>query len=220
MNILLKLNKPLVAKSSSILFLCISLFASCNSDKGKTTAGKDTSDEAGEHLADSLKQSVTRYVLTSEGIGPVTPGMKTRTWPQLAEGLYDSIEEGIGGEGDQYEFYLEGQPMVTVMDFGQGEADLVVVSDPSLKAKVGNAELGLGDSFAKLLAQPGVRAEWEQFDEEGMWYWTTGGLWFAPSQDNLPDDLAGKLYDSRKPPVSSDFPPEVGIGYIGTGLPF
>lgn len=210
--------RPFLQISSLVAFTAL---CGCRSEN-KTADTVDTlTDVAAETQTDSLPpEPQHHYVLTSEGVGPVAPGMKTRTWPELAEGLYDSIEEGPGGEADQYEFYLDGQPMVTVMDFGQGEADLVVVSDPSIKAKVGDAELGLGDSFSLLLEQPGVRAEWEQLDEDGMWYWTTGGLWFAPSQENLPEEVSRKLYDSKKPPLSTDFPPEVGIGYIGTGLPF
>ncbi|MCM1377550.1 MAG: hypothetical protein NC097_03980 [Clostridium sp.] len=218
-SILPRLSFSVLLAFSIGVVVVLSLLSACTSDKKTVDTPLDTAAPIVAE-SDTVVPSRPRYVLTAEGIGPVAPGMKTKTWPELAEGLYDSIEEGPGGEGDQYEFYLEGQPMVTVMDFGQGEADLVVVSDPSIKAKVGEVQLGLGDSFSKLLSQPGVRAEWEQLDEEGMWYWTTGGLWFAPAQDKLTPELSEKLYDPKRPPVSTDFPPEIGIGYIGTGLPF
>ena len=207
-------------KSAALSALLLLMLSACSGSSGKSAETAVDTAMADTLAVEEQKPARTHYVLTSEGIGPVAPGMKTQTWPELAEGLYDSVEAGLGGDADQYEFYLEGQPMVTVMDYGQGEADLVVVSDPSLKAKVGEEELGLGDSFSKLLQQPGIRAEWKQLDEDGMWYWTYGGLWFAPSQEHLSPELSSKLYDSKKAPVSSDFPPEVGIGYIGTGLPF
>ncbi|MCM1152951.1 MAG: hypothetical protein NC328_04805 [Muribaculum sp.] len=204
-------------RMAAVIAVCAIVMAGCGGKVEKQTADSVVSDT--ELISDSVAP-VPKYLLTSEGIGPVEAGMPSRTWPDSISGLYDMVEEGPGGDADQYEFYLEGNPMVTVMDFGEGEADLVIVSDPSIKARVGDKELGLGDSFELLLRQPGVRAEWQQLDDEGMWYWNCKGIWFAPEQNNLPKSLADKLYDSTRAPEASDFPEEVGIGYMGTGLPF
>ena len=58
------------------------------------------------------------------------------------------------------------------------------------------------------------------YDGGGMWYWRWEGLWFAPSQDNLPTVLSRRLYHSESAPTSADFTDDVTVGFIGTGLPF
>lgn len=201
----------------SLATLMFAMATGCSDHKKVESADSIVMEQP--EIPDSMPP-LPKYLITSEGIGPVETGMQSRTWPDSISGLYDSVEEGPGGDADQYEFYLEGNPMVTVLDFGEDKADLVIVSDPSIKAKVGDKELGLGDSFRELLSEPGVSAEWQQLDDEGMWYWNCKGVWFAPEQSNIPKSLADKLYDSTRAPEATDFPLEVGIGYMGTGLPF
>lgn len=178
-----------------------------------------------ELSADTVAEVRKVYVLSSEGVGPIEVGEKTGSWPEEVDELYNHVEASPGDEADQYEFYLDDNPMVTVLDFGSGSADLVVLSSPDVKVAMPgpdgeNIEIGLGDSFRHLLSSPEVKAEWQQLDDEGMWYWHGKGLWFAPAQDRLPKELADKLYNPDTPPRSSDFPDDVVVDYIATGLPF
>ncbi len=186
---------------------------------GKTeNAERDTTDTLQE-VPDTVKES-PRYVLSSKGIGPIEVGMTINEWPEETEGLYDYIEASEGGDANQYNFMEESVPSVTVLDFGGGKADLLIVDDPRIEAQVGDTVVNMTTPFATLLRQPGVEASWEQLDDEGMWYWKCSGLWFAPSLERIPEKLALKLYNSRQAPKAEDFPEDITIGYIATGLPF
>lgn len=199
------------------VILASAVCGSCGSESGTTA------DSESVVAVDSVVEEVpadTVFHFSSAGVGPLEQGMPVESWPEKVEGLYDNVDVQGGGDANQYEFFLSERPMVTVLDFGEGKADLVILSDPAVKVKVGERELGLGDSFSELLDNPEVKASWEQLDDDGMWYWNLGGMWFAPKQDMIPEDLARKLYDPATPPSREDFPPEVGIGYIANGLPF
>lgn len=173
-----------------------------------------------ESLENDTMPAPPRYVLSAKGIGPVEVGMPVKDWPEETEGLYQYVEAQEGGDANQYNFFGETEPAITVLDFGEGKADLVIVDDPRIEAQVGDKVVNMSTPFAQLLRMPGVESSWEQLDEEGMWYWKCSGLWFAPSLERLPEKLAEKLYNSTRAPQAEDFPEEVTIGYIATGLPF
>lgn len=80
--------------------------------------------------------------------------------------------------------------------------------------------LRIGDEFSRVLSLPGVEAEWEDSDDEGMWCWHWRGIWFQPDQSHLPEALSRELYSDVAPPADAAFTPGVRIGYIGTGLPW
>lgn len=168
--------------------------------------------------------TVADYTLTPSGVGPVAMGEKAGEWPESIEGLYDYVESDTGNGVDQYNFYSDQNVAFTVLDFGEGKVDLVILGDSGLGASPNEdgekVSLRVGSPFADVLALPGVEAVWEELDEEGMWYWRAGGLWFAPAQDRLPHALADALYDGRHAPDPALFTDDVVIGYIGTGLPF
>lgn len=203
------------SKGAITLLLTLITLTACGGNEKKNT---DSETVCAPEVCDTV--AAPEFSLTSEGVGPVRTGMKVGSWPSAVEELYDRVESSDGGDANQYEFYFGDRPMLTVLDFGENKADLIIVSDPAVKAAVGDKRLGLGDSFRNLLESDGVTADFQSYDEEGMWYWHADGLWFAPEQESLPENLAKKLYDDRQKPIISDFPENVGIGYIGTGLPF
>lgn len=191
------------------------VLSACHSDKtGK--ADSDSIPMAVEETTDTIPS----YIFTPEGIGAIKTGMPVGQWPEEAIGLYTHVDTEGGGDADQYNFYRDENLTFTVMDFGEGKADLIILDDPEMDVKVGEETVNMKTPFAKLLSNPGVKAEWEQLDDEGMWYWKADGLWFAPSQEHLTPSLADKLYNPDKAPTKADFPEDITIGYIGTGLPF
>lgn len=191
------------------------ILSSCHSDKKEVVDTDTIAIESAEPV-----DSVPSYLFTPEGIGSITPGMPIGQWPEETAGLYTHIDAEEGGDANQYNFYKDDELSFTVMDFGEGKADLIILDDPSMDVKIGEEKINMKTPFAKLLSTPGVKAEWEQLDDEGMWYWKANGLYFAPSLENLTPELSNKLYNPDKVPTKSDFPEEITIGYIGTGLPF
>lgn len=191
------------------------ILASCKSDKKEQIDSETISIDTAEAM-----DTVPTYIFTPQGIGEIKPGMPIGQWPTETEGLYTHVDSEGGGDANQYNFYRDDELTFTVMDFGEGKADLIILDDPEMNVKVGDDTVNMKTPFATLLSKPGVKAEWEQLDDEGMWYWKADGLWFAPSQEHLTPSLADKLYNPDKVPTKSDFPEEITIGYIGTGLPF
>ena len=189
---------------------------------GNSRDGKVTEDTTAmtEEVREDTVALPKRYVLSATGIGPLTVGMPIKEWPEETEGLYEYVEASEGGDANQYNFIGENDPAITVLDFGGGKADLLIVDDPRIEAQVGDTVVNMTTSFSRLLTLPGVKASWEQLDDEGMWYWKCSGLWFAPSLEHLPPKLADKLYNSERAPTAEDFPEDITIGYIATGLPF
>lgn len=208
--------KRLRIVAASLPFYILTLLSPSCVKTEKRPADTDT-------VAEILEDSVTpppSYVLSNRGIGPLEVGMNVESWPEESEGLYHYVEADKGGEANQFNFYADEQPSITVLDFGEGKADLLIVDDPQIGAQVGDTVVNMTTPFAEFLQLPDVSASWEQLDDEGMWYWKCNGLWFAPALENLPEKLANKLYNPEKAPIADDFPREVTIGYIATGLPF
>ena len=74
--------------------------------------------------------------------------------------------------------------------------------------------------FSRLLKLKDATAEYQALDDNGMWSWRWQGLYFLPSQQNLPQRLSSKLYNQATTPDAADFDDNVVIDYIGTGLPY
>lgn len=212
----MKASKSLIKESAVTATVSVMILSACSADKH--TIGDSETISVTEDMEST--DSIPHYVFTPEGIGSITPGMRIGEWPEETNGLYTHIDNESGGEADQYNFYKDDELSFTVLDFGEGKADLIIVDNPEMDVKVGNNTVNMNTPFSLLLSNPEVKPEWEQLDDEGMWYWKVNGLWFAPSQENLTPALTDKLYNPATPPVKADFPEDVKIGYIGTGLPF
>ena len=159
--------------------------------------------------------------INSRGIGPIKRGMRIVEIQPSVENLYDTIVTEKGYASNSYSFFLDGQQRFTVYEFESGVANVIAVDDESVVVSApGGKMLRLGDPFSKVLSLNGVRPVWESADEEGMWCWTWQGLWFQPDLQNLSDALVHKLYNQNAAPLASDFDESIGIGYIGTGLPW
>ena len=64
---------------------------------------------------------------------------------------------------------------------------------------------GIGDKFSNVLQLPGVETEWSGYDNSGTWYWKWEGLWFAPSQETISENLSRRLYQPIQAPTPADF---------------
>lgn len=200
-----------------LTFISSSLLAGCGYS---ATNGGDSDTLTGDTLAQPAPADTVTEPLTVDGIGPVKRGMQVGEWPETYDTLYDYCRSEPGGDADQYNFYSGDELQFTVMDFGEHKADLIILGSPRLKADVGGTAVDMHTPFSELLAMPGAEPVWEEYEGEGMWYWKCGGLWFAPSQQDLRRPLTDALYNPDHAPKAADFPEDVTIGYIGTGLPF
>lgn len=161
-----------------------------------------------------------RAYLTKDSIGSIWIGQELSEIPDSVPGLYNKKEPGATPDAVSVVFRQNGEEEFVAYDFGEGKIDVLNVIGSGVKIHTPHGEIGLGDSFAKVFELPGVKAEWSGYDESGMWYWTWEGIWFAPDQTNLPKELSQKLYHSGHAPTEKDFIDSIGIGFIGTGLPF
>lgn len=155
------------------------------------------------------------------GVGPIRTGMRISEIQPKVENLYDTIVAEGGYDSNSYYFMLDGNRRFSVYEFDSGVVNVISADGRSVVVETpGGGELRLGDSFRKVLGLKDCNAIWRSADGEGMWCWNWQGLWFYPAQDYLPDVLAHKLYNQTIAPQASDFPEDVEIGYIGTGLPW
>lgn len=188
---------------------------------GKSDSRQGADSSVADTIAEPTAQADTLILLSGGRIGPVATGTKDGEWPDAEPGLYDTVEPMPGGDANVWNFYLDGECLFSALDYGEGNVDLICLASQKVTAETDNGErVALGEDFRKVLAIPGVRAEWASEDDSGMWYWTTGDLWFAPTQEGLPPSLVNLLYSSESAPSANDFPTGITIGYIGTGLPF
>lgn len=198
--------------------LCALGFGSCSSKPEKVidtlTIEQDPTPEMPKAVENDVK-------LSPIGIGPIRIGMRISEIQPKVENLYDTIVRQTGYESNSYYFYLDGNQRFTVYEFDSGVANVISADNRSVVVDGPNGEeLRLGDTFRKVLQLKDVNSVWQSADGEGMWCWSWQGIWFVPDQEQLPDVLAHKLYNQTAAPRPSDFPEDVTIGYIGTGLPW
>lgn len=218
------MKKHKLFKNPILLFtaICGILGAASCGKTDKSTTGTDSDSIAVMEMVDAVTASYHAY-LTKDSIGQIKVGMSVNDIPKSVDNLYDYKTQGASPDAVTITFYTnedEGREQFVAYDFGQGVIDVLNVIGNGVKVATDSGELGMGDSFKKVLALPGVKAEWSGYDDSGMWYWTWNGIWFAPSQDVLPEQLSKLLYHSSQEPTIDDFSDEVTIGFIGTGLPF
>ena len=194
-----------------------------------TLAGCGHSDKSGAVDSDTIPEQVIAEAetsgtniayITKDSIGGIYIGMPIQEIPDSIDGLYSKKTHGDSPDAVALIFSdPEGERFVAY-DFGEGKIDVLNLIGSDVKVKVPGGEIGIGDVFTDVMNLPGVKPEWSGYDDGGMWYWTWEGLWFAPSQDNLPMQLSQRLYHSGQAPTRNDFTDEITVGFIGTGLPF
>lgn len=214
----------MVKKSLNIVTACIVLMfgvlmlSSCSSKNEKP---HDTVTIEPDHTPELPKKVVNDVNLSPLGIGPIKTGMRISEIKPKVENLYDSIVRQGGYESNSYYFFLEGNQRFTVYEFDSGIVNVISADNRSVVVDDGNGGgIRVGDSFRKVLNLRDANSVWQSADGEGMWCWNWHGIWFVPEQEDLPDVLAHKLYNQTSAPRASDFPDDVQIGYIGTGLPW
>lgn len=204
-----------------LFFLAVASLMFYGCSKGNKNEAAD-SDSVAIELNDSTEaqpSGPTEYI-SRDSIGAIRIGMPMNEIPDSVAGLYTKKVNGASQDAVTVEFSNEWGESFVAYDFGDGKVDVLNLIGNYVKVKAPRGDFSLGDSFRKVLELPGVKAEWAGYDDSGMWYWNWEGLWFAPSQENLPELLARRLYHSDMPPTQADFTDEVTVGFIGTGLPF
>lgn len=203
---------------SSIALL--SLLGACSGSKSESVDSDSIREEAVMEAVEAVVNSENVSYITADSIGPLVIGTHVNTLPAAIPGLYDHKEMGATADAVTTTFSNENGQQFIAYDFGEGNIDVMIVLGNDVKVNAPRGAFGLGDSFTKVLELPGVEPEWTVLDDDGSWYWKWEGLWFAPSPDNLPENLARRLYNSAQAPTYKDFPESVTIGYLATGLPF
>ena len=197
---------------ASILLLC-----SCGVGNKKVV-------ESAQVIADSIPAEPSADLLeipiTNLGIEEVKCGMRVNSLTPSMANLYDSIAIEQDLDHTTYQFMLDGRPRFTGYEFGDGLIDALAAADSSVYVDTPDGHLTLGMPFSRLLKLKDATAEYQALDDNGMWSWRWQGLYFLPSQQNLPQRLSSKLYNQATTPDAADFDDNVVIDYIGTGLPY
>lgn len=197
--------------------LCALMLTSCSGNK-KQAQDSDSILEADMVAAVAAVRSAT--YLTADSLGPVKVGMPMAELPDSVDGLYTHKTLGQSPDAVAMDFVDNDGPQFVAYDFGEGNVDVINIVGNAVLVNAPRGSFGLGAPFSKVLELPGVETEWIGLDNGGTWYWKWQGLWFAPAQENLPDELSRRLYHSGQAPTYKDFNDQVTVGFIGTGLPF
>jgi len=198
--------------------LFVLTLSSCGRSQKNEISDSDTNTVA--EIATTVDVERRHTYITKDGVGAVLIGTPVNSLPDSMPGLYTSKENGASPDAVTVDFSDENGQQFVAYDFGEGNIDVINLIGTDIYVDAPEGSFGLGAPFSKVLELPGVEAEWSSYDENGMWYWIWEGLWFAPAQENLPEELASKLYRSGQAPDSKDFTEKVTVGFIGTGLPF
>lgn len=193
------------------------IFAACGGtqqSEGGSAAKGDTAAVAADTVA-----APAGYSLTADSFGPIRVGMRLDEIPQQTEGLYNTILPAETPDAMALTFVQGADPVCTVYDFGNGQADVIVLEGSKYGVATPDGELRIGDDFSKVLALPGVRSEWGGMDDYGTWYWVWQGIWFGVDEMEASDALMEALETGRHAPRAAELA-TARIGYIATGLPF
>lgn len=190
----------------------------CGGHKGSDNA--TNSDSAQTATLESPAAGPTEYFLTADSIGPVKVGMPMASLPQAVPNLYDVVLTTETPDAMAFTYLLADVPQFTIYDFMEGKVDVIALEGNSRGVETPEGSLRVGDAFSRVLALPGVEAEWESLDDTGIWYWKWRGLYFGVDETGVTEDFGNALCDSKRPPRAALFTPDIKVGYIATGLPF
>lgn len=210
-----KRRLPLIIAAAA----CGLLLPACGGNKDSRGDG-DASDSALTAQQESPVAGPTDYTLTADSIGPVHVGAKISALPAAVPNLYDEMLVTDTPDAMAYTFLLGNVPQFTIFDFMNGCVDVITLEGNARGVETPEGPIRVGDEFTRVLALPGVEAEWESLDDSGIWYWRYRGLFFGVEETELGEQMADALCDGHRPPRAALFTPAIKIGYIGTGLPF
>lgn len=202
---------------SAMVILLPAIMTGCSSGKDKNV---DSATVEEDTLPALPEEDASRAVITNLGIGPVKCRQLVSSVQPSVVNLYDSIAIERGYEATIYHFMRDGRTRFDGYEFGDGQISVVSVADNSVVAETPQGEISLGVPFSRVLALKGVEPQFQALDGEGMWCWIWQGLYFQPSQQNLPQRLSSRLYNAGTTPSASDFDENVTVDYIGTGMPY
>lgn len=189
-------------------------------NKQKTDDYGIVNDSAATITLESEIAGPTDFYLTADSIGPVFVGEEISHIPAAVPNLYDMMLTTETPDAMAYTFLLSNEPQFTIYDFLEGKVDVIALEGNARGIMTPNGELRVGDEFSKVLELPGVKSEWQSFDDGGIWYWQWNGLYFGVDETEIPEKFANLLVSGRHAPMASEFTDDIRIGYIATGLPF
>lgn len=203
-----------------ILTALLPLLGACSGHKAYRGSDSDSALVAeARNDIDSI-DSEPMPVLTPEGLGQIRVGMPIDSLPEGVENLFDQVEMDETPDATVLAFSLQGDPMFSIYNFGDGTVDVISLNSTLLGFNTDNGVIHLGDPLVSLLNVRGVSTDFASMDDSGMWYWKYNGLWISPDPAQCRPALINALSDRNNPPASALVDSTVSIGYIATGLPF
>lgn len=200
------------------------LAAGCSGNSAKE--GASDSDSAGRLSTEVPEFERETWYLTPDSLGPVHVGMKISEIPENWPGLYTEIQKERAYDTDAYNFLLDEEVdraacyPFTVIDFGMGNADIIMLNDTLVKVATPAGDISVATPFREVLKLEGIEPQWEEVEGNGAWFWKWEGLWFQPSQEQMDQETSSRLYDGNRRPDDLKFAPEITTSLISTGLPF
>lgn len=210
----ISLNRIAVSGIISAIMLTM---VGCHSGGSKLVESASVTDTAQQVLPDTDR---TAAIITNMGVSSIKRGTLVIDIEPEVENLYDTIVVENDYDKTCYRFMSDGGERFVGYEFGDGVISVLSVSDETVVADTPQGKIGLGMPFKRVLDLKGVLPEFQSLDGNGMWSWTWQGLYFLPSQGNLPQRLSSKLYSAGTIPDASDFDDSVTVDYIGTGMPY
>lgn len=198
------------------------IVSSCAGEKKSQKTDTIMEQEAQETIvrSDEAENEEPEYYLTHDGIGPIRLGISVNNLPESIENLYSRKAQGSTPDAMTIIFYDNEGPAFTAYDFGEAVIDLITLDSHKIKAGNEKHLLSIGESFNKVMEIDGAEPQWVDLDAGGMWYVMADSLWFGAAQETINQELSRKLYNPDAEITKEDFPQNVKIGFIGTGLPF
>lgn len=193
---------------------------SCNGNKSTGNDINMTEDSAATVSMESAVAGPTVFYLTKDSIGPIKIGEEISNLPVAVANLYDNMIVTETPDAMAYTFLLADVPQFTIYDFMEGKVDVISLEGNARAVDTPQGQLRIGDEFSKVLQLDGVKSEWQSLDDTGIWYWYWNGLYFGVDEMEINEKFSDALCNGRHAPRSSEFTPDIKIGYIATGLPF
>lgn len=207
-------------KTLLILTLLLPLLGACSGNKAYRGSDSDSAVVAQAQADLDSIDSIPLPLLTAQGLGQIRVGMPIDSLPEGVENLYDQMQMDETPDATVLSFTLQGAPMFSVYNFGDGNVDMISLDSTLLGFNTEKGVIHLGDPLASLLEVRGVSTDYASMDDAGMWYWKYNSLWISPDPAQCTPGLIKALSDRNNPPSTALVDSTVSIGFIATGLPF